>query len=465
MNIESNWDRLSSTVHRAEEKLGRMNIALAEAFYTNYETTEVSIRNSEILTQDRLQDSGVGFRVVLHGNKIGFACTNSLNERNISETASKAFSIANAGPKTPMFALPDSQKPTSVYGLYDSRVEEMSLEDSVEIAAQAIEAAERVDNRVTVKDGRVIFTYGHRGILNTIGVDREERETRAVIYLAASGKHNDEVTSICYAFDFTRRANLQPQQIGEKAARRAIAMFEPKAIRTFNGPVIFGPEAVSNQLFDVLIDALSADNVRSGHSAWSEKLGQSVASGNLTVIDDAILEGGFGSRSFDDEGCPSKKTCLIQDGKLESLLHHATSAKSLGAENTGNASRSSGELDIVGMIAGRGYKTQPEIYPSNLMIQPGTETRNDMVEDMKQGVLIDSMAGFAQKGSGVISAQLSRAFHVENGEIQFPIKGSMVMGVGFDWLKKISSVSRETERFQNAILPCLQVEDVKVVGS
>jgi PmbA protein len=465
MSSNSNWSHLSSVVHKAIEKLQLIEIVHAEAFFTHFVTIEVTIRNSEILTQDMAEDSGVGFRVVVAGNRVGFACTNNLDEDVVYGAAQKALSMAKVSSGMPRFALPEPRKLTSVGGMYDSGVAHTTVEESVEIAGRAIDAAKSVDKRVIVKDGRVMFMWGWKGIMNTLGVDSEEKETKAAIYLGASGKEDNEVTSSCYALQLSRKANLQPQEIGEEAARRATAMFRPKPLKSFDGPVIFGPEAVSYQLCDVLIDALKGDNVVLGSSKWGQKLGETVASENLTITDNAVLEGGFASRSFDDEGCVSKENCLVRNGTLASFLHHAASAKALDAENTGNASRSSGELDTVHMITGNGYRTKPEIYPSNLTINTGNRTKEELMSEMKDGVLVESMAGFAQKGSGIISAQLSRAFYVKNGEVQFPVRGSMVSGVGFNWFKRISDTSKDVEHFQNAIVPSLVVQSVKVVGS
>ena len=80
---------------------------------------------------------------------------------------------------------------------------------------------------------------------------------------------------------------------------------------------------------------------------------------------------------------------------------------------------------------------------------------------MKNGVLVESIAGFAEKGSRTISRQLSRAFYVRNGEIQFPIKDDMVSCLGFDWHKQVSNISKDTEHLQNAVVPSLFVENVR----
>jgi PmbA protein len=465
MSIDDDWKHFSDIIHKAVRALEKKKVTHVEAFFTSYQTTEVAVRNSEILTQNKLDDLGVGFRVVVPTNKVGVACTNNLSEKAVLKAGEKAIAVARTSSEVPDFALPEASRPTKVEGLYDTRVAEINVEDVVETAKRAVDAAEDFDGRVTVKDGRVLFVSGWRGIVNTLGVDFEERESRVAIYLGGSGEQDGEVTGSCYDSALSRKADLQPEEVGENVGKMVVAMFNPKPLKSFRGSVIFGPEAVSYQLCDVLIEALKSDNVIAGHSVWTQKLAQMVASENLTITDNALLENGFASRSFDDEGCCSQETSLIRKGKLESFLHNAGSAKALGMRNTGNASRFSSGFDMIHMIIGNGYRTKPEIYPSNLIIQPGKRTKEELLSEMQKGVLIESMAGFAQKGSGIISAQLSRAFFVQNGEIQYPIKGGMVSGVGFDWFKQVASTSKDVKQFPNAILPSFLVENVKVVGA
>jgi len=464
MSLDTNWNSLSNLVHKAMKMLERKGITHAEAFFTSTQTTEGVIRNSEIHTQNKVNDSGVGFRVVA-GNKVGFACTNNLNEKAVFEAGEKAFDIARVSSEVPNFTLPRARQPPKVEGLFDSRVAETGVEEGVDVARRMIRAAEDFDRRVIAKDGRVLFESGWRGIVNTLGVDFEEKETRAVVYLGGSGEQNGEVTASCYDAMFNRTADLEPEKVGANVGKMVIEMFKPQPLKSFQGTVIFGPEAVSYQLFNVLVDGLKGENVVARSSAWAGKLGQVVASEDLTVVDNAVLEKGFASRSFDDEGCFSQKTTLLTKGKLECFLHDASSADALKMRNTGNASRFPSGFDMIRAIVGNGYRAKPEIYPSNLMIQSGSKTKEELVSEIGKGVLVESMAGFAQPGSGVISAQLSRAFFIENGEIKYPIKGGMVSGVAFDWFKQISGISRDTRQFMNAIVPSLRIEEVKVVGA
>lgn len=463
MDTNDDWTTLSDLVHHAIKKIEKKGITDAEAFYTSTQTTEVAIRNSEILAQNRVIDAGVGFRIIIDKDKVGFASTNALSETAIIETVEKAISIAKASPRVFNFALPATKRATKVNWLFDPAVAEISVEETVEVAKRALDAAERFDKRVTVKDGRVSYVSSWRGVENTQGIECEEQETRAYVFLWGNGRQNGEVTGGCMDSELKRNAELSPETVGENMAKMVIALFKAKPIKSFEGTVIFSPEAVSYQLFDVLTDVLSGSNVVSGRSVWSRKIGTQVASNKLTVIDNAVLEGGFASRSFDDEGYPSQATVLVDQGKLQSFLHHTITAKALKTENTGNASRYPGGTEMVRMITGNGYRTKPEVYPSNLVIKQGGKSKEGLVSEIDKGVLVESMAGFAQQGSGLVSAQLSRGFWVQHGEIQHAIKGGMVSGVAFDWLNQISAVGCDFKQFLNTVVPSLRVENVKVV--
>jgi len=465
MRLNEVWTELSGCVHKTMRKLERQGMTLAEAFFTTTQTTDVGVRNSEIFTQNRACDAGVGFRVAVEGSKVGFACTNSMNEKTIDEAAEKALHIAKVSSRTGNFALPKPDSIRKLKGMFDPQVMEASVEDVVELAKRGVDAAKDFDKRVIVKTGRVSYMWGWRGLVNTLGVDCEEEETKTLIYLGASGKQNGEVTSSCADFMFRRTADLNPETVGANVAKMAISLFKPKPVASFQGTVVFGPEAVSYQLFDALVEALKGDTVILGRSVWSRKIGETVASNVLTIEDNALLDSGFSSRSFDDEGCSSRKTVLVRKGRLESFLHNATTANMLKTNDTGNASRYSGGMNMARAIVGNGYRAKPEIHPSNLVIQPGRKSKEQIVSEIDGGVFVESMAGFAQAGSGLISAQLSAAFYVEDGEVKHPIKGGMVSGVAFDWFKHVSEIGSESKQFTDSVVPLLKVENVKVIGS
>jgi predicted Zn-dependent protease len=328
-----------------------------------------------------------------------------------------------------------------------------------------IKTVENADKRITAKGGQVSFSLTQKGIVNSYGVDLEEKGTQVLAYVWANGSQQGEVTPACYDLELRRSVGLNPERLGKSAAQMVKSQFDPKPAENFEGTVVFGPEAVSYQLVDAMVNALNAEKVAARESHWADKIGETVVSQNLIVVDDGVLEGGFASRSFDDEGQRSQRTPLISNGRLRGFMHSATTASHLKMVNTGNASRFGSGLDMVKQIVGTGYKAKPEVSPSNLMINPGRKNQQELVSEVRKGILVESMAGFVQAGSGLVSAQLARAHYIKDGELMWPIKGGMISGIAFDWFNKISDVGSDAKRFVNSVVPSLCVENAKIVGA
>jgi PmbA protein len=466
MSFEDNWTFLADGARKTLKRLEKLGAKQAEAYLLATRTIETNIRNSEVFTENAIEDMGLSFRAATADSRVGFACTNIVtNEERIEETGQKAFSIAKLSAPVPSFALPAKKKIPRADGLFDKDVTLAGVEDAVDIARRLIKSTKAVDRRVSAKGGQVSLVYVRKGVVNSLGVDVEAEETQAVAYVYASGMNKGEPTPSCLDGQLLRSLNLNPERIGQTVGQMAVDLFNPKPIESFEGTVVFGPEAVSYQLCDAIVGAVKGENVVAGGSPWAGKTGETVASAEFTALDDATLRGGFASRNFDDEGHPSQQTTMISKGKLKSFLHNATTANMLETENTGNASRFAGGMEMTKMIIGSGYKAEPEVYPSNLVIQPGSKSKTQLVSEIDRGLLVGSMGGFVQAGSGLISAQLGRAHYIESGQVKHAVKGGMVSGVAFDWLKQISAVGNDAKQFFNSVVPSLRVEKVKVVGS
>ena len=465
-SLDERWVLLGDATDKSISDVIKRGATHAEAFLTDTLVTEVFIRNSEIFAENVTSDAGVGFRVAVDGEKVGFACTNLVDQKAIAQSAHKALDIAKVSAVVPHFSLPSPTEIPRVSGLYDKRVEAIDVQDVVNIARRVIETAEGHDSRVIAKTGVVSYQIGKRRVINSLGVDTEEKLTRCFIYLGGVGEEANEVTPSCDDYELKRSADINPEVIGKNVAETVIAQLKPRKIDSFEGTAVFEPAAVAYQLFDAIVGALRGDAVANRRSAWANRIGEVVVSDNLEISDAATLKDGFGSRCFDDEGHPSQRTEITRKGKLQCFLQNATSANTLKMENTGNASRdiAAGGLDMTRSIIGGGYRSKPGIYPSNLTIRPGNKTKSELISEVEKGVLVEAMSGFVQAGSGLISAQLSRAHLIQNGEVQYPIRGGMVSGIAFDWLMNVSGIGRETKQSQNAVVPSLRIERVKVLG-
>ena len=155
-----------------------------------------------------------------------------------------------------------------------------------------------------------------------------------------------------------------PEEVGRKAAERALRRLGARKVSTQKVPVIFEPR-VARTLLDNIFDAISGESVYRGETFLAGKLGQKVATEKLTVIDDATIPKLFGSSPFDDEGVPSRRTAVIEDGVLQSWLLNSYTARKLGMRTTGNASR--GITGNAGVGHGNFYIPNGAVDPADII--------------------------------------------------------------------------------------------------
>ena len=204
-----------------------------------------------------------------------------------------------------------------------------------------------------------------------------------------------------------------PEEVGQKAAVTGVAAPGARKVSTRQVPVIFDSETASS-LVGHIFAAVRGDAVYRKASFLTGKLGQQVAGENVTVLDDGLRPGGFGSRPFDDEGIPSSTTTVIERGVLQSYLLNSYSARKLGLKTTGNASRA---------LAGA-----PSVGAKNFYLKPGAESPEEMIRSVKDGFYVTELIGF---GVNVVTGDYSRGaagLWIENGELTYPVHEVTIAG-------------------------------------
>jgi PmbA protein len=211
-----------------------------------------------------------------------------------------------------------------------------------------------------------------------------------------------------------RKARLKsPEWIGEQAALRATARLGARKVESQTAAVIF-ENKLANRLVGAFIGAISGPAVARGVSFLKDKLNKPVLAPGMNLIDDPLREGGFGSRAFDGEGRPVKRTALVDNGVLTQWLLNGPSARQLGLAPNGFASTAFGD--------------PPGVTTSNLDLQPGTRTLDELMGDAGKGLLITDMFGPSlNPNTGDYSVGVS-GFWFENGERAFPVSEVTVAG-------------------------------------
>lgn len=221
------------------------------------------------------------------------------------------------------------------------------------------------------------------------------------------------------------------EEITEKVAERAIMMLTAKPAPTGRMPVVMMGEAGGTMVHEACGHSLEADFIYKGTSNLKDKIGQKVASENVTVIDDATVPGVYGSYEYDDEGVPAKRSVLIENGVLKSYMTDRLSAGLLGLELSGNGRRES-------------FRSKPVPRMSNTFIEDSNMLAEEIVDTVEQGLLVKKMGGGQVNiTNGDFVFEISEGYLIEKGKVKHPIRGASLIGNGIEVLKNIEMVGND----------------------
>jgi TldD protein len=229
---------------------------------------------------------------------------------------------------------------------------------------------------------------------------------------------------------------IDPKEVGKKAAKQAVVMagagycpadVMPVAIANGFGGVIFH-EACGH--------SLEAAAVAYGQSQFAGKLGQKIAHEKVTAIDDGTIPGSWGSIDFDDEGTPSQRNVLIENGVLKSYMIDKFNGRRMGMASTGSSRRQS-------------YDFAPTSRMTNTFIAPGDDKNEDIIGSIEYGLYAASMGGGSVNPvTGEFNFAVNEGYIIRNGEICEPVRGATLVGKGSEVIQNIDMVGSDLDMAQ-----------------
>jgi len=428
----------------------------AEAFLNMLSNTSINIERGQIVKSIKRMDQGLGVRAV-YRKAVGFSYANMLTIKNIEDAATKAFKSARASrPDKNWQNLPNPKRFSETKETYDKRLETISSDELVEMAAVMLDAVEAYDKRVLSVDGGVGTSLIHTVIVNSHGVEAYDRGTAIGCSIETIARDGNDVTPACLELNAERVYQIDPEWVGREAARQAVSSLKAKKIASGSLSVIFTQAAFRSLLYFTLINAVKADYVQRERSAFKGQIGEKVASDLVTVYDNGLLEGGLLTRKFDGEGVPCQKTLVIEKGVLKHFLYDNYTANKSGAESTGNASRT-------GLAP---YASTPVLEASNFMFTRGNKTAEDLIGEVEEGLIVYGVQGAHSSNpeSGEFSVVATPVWKIEGGNVVYAVREVMLTGVIFDVLKNVSALGNNMRKIGQLVAPWIRVEDVKAVG-
>lgn len=380
-------------------------------------------------------EQGAGVRVV-SGEKTGFAYSDRIELSVLLEAANNVKAIARQGqdaqrklenistqtsyyqPVNPLKSLGDQEK---INLLRKVDIETRKLDSRIE---EVIVSLVGVDEKILManQDGSLVADIRPLTRMN-VTVILEENGKREQGSMGGGAR-----TDYNYFLDHDKAL-----EYGKEAVRQAVVNLEAVEAPAGNMTVVLGPGWPGILLHEAIGHGLEGDFNRKGTSAFSNKVGQRVASKLCTVVDDGTLTGRRGSLNIDDEGVPTENTMLIENGILKGYMQDKLNARLMGVRSTGNGRRES-------------YAHLPMPRMTNTYMLPGKDDPDEIVRSVKKGLYAKNFGGGQvdiTSGKFVFSA--SEAYLIEDGKITRPVKGATLIGNGPEVLTKVSMVGTDLE--------------------
>jgi PmbA protein len=425
--------------------------AEAEVFFLRATSALVEAADGSVETLKLSEDIGAGLRVFTKERRVGFAYSSDLT--NIAGLAESATRNASAPAPDEHNVLPEPKNGEPVCAdLTEDDLAAIPVSEKIEKAFAIETAARSYDKRIArVRYARYADSVAEITIANSRGIEGwyKTNACTASILAVAEESGNAETGS---EFDFARRFDkLDCATVGAEAARRAASMLGAKRVASGTFPVVLD-RAVSGAFIELASAAVNAENVLKGKSFWAEKLGQTVASDKVTVLDDSLLPQGIHRAPIDDEGTECRTTSVIDRGVLKSYLHNAYTASKMDVQNTGNAVRES-------------FSSVPHVGGSNFYLVPGQHTLDDLFALCDRGLYVMEVIGMhtADPISGDFSVGVEGLW-IDGGTIRYPVRGVTIAGNVSELLQGISAVANDLKFYSRYGAPSVLVSRLTISG-
>ncbi|MCC6589127.1 MAG: TldD/PmbA family protein [Bryobacterales bacterium] len=425
----------------------------AECTVAEGEEFEVTIRLGEVETLKESGSRGVGVRV-LFGQNTGSSYTSDLTPEGIEEMVRRAAELAKITTPDPFAGLPDPAElgflETDLELFWDD-VAQLDAASKIAMARAAEKVALGVDPRINNSEGASFGSSMHQhAFANSLGFSGSYRSSScslSVVPVARDGERMERD----YWFTVARSAGKleDAEYVGRRAAERVLRRLNARKVETQKAPIVFEPR-IARSIVGHIFEAVNGDAIYRHSSFLEGKLGQQVAARGVNVIDDATMAGLFGSSPFDDEGVPSRRTVVIEDGVLCSYLLNSYTARKLKMRTTGNASR--------------GITGNASIGHGNMYLQAGRQSAGDLLKGVERGLYVTEVMGF---GVNAVTGDYSRGASgqwIENGELAYPVAEVTIAGNLKDMLMNIDGIGDDLEFRGSMACPTIRVGEMTISG-
>jgi PmbA protein len=448
--MRSRQDITQNVIDRARQK----GASAADVMIREDDTFSVTVRMTEIETLKEAISRGLMLRVFV-GKRTATSYTSDISGAVVERLVDETVEMARLTSEDESGGLPESssfQRDFPDLKLLDPSWETLTPEERIDLAVRTEKAALSADKTITNSEG-ASFDYARSrvALANTMGFFGEYEGTTAALVCVPIAQSEKSMQRDHWMSAARHRHQMEtPEEIGRKAANRAVRRLGARKIPTCQVPIVFDPLS-ARSLLNHLFDAVAGGAIYRRSSFLVDQIGQTVASPNVTVVDDARMPAGLGSSPFDDEGVSTQTTPIIEKGILRNYLHSAYTARKLGARPSGNGSRAASGVVTIG--------------PTNFYLQAGAYTPEEIVQSIKSGLYIVELIGF---GVNTVTGDYSRGavgIWIENGKLTHPVQEVTIAGNLREMLKNIEMVGNDVTFIGSIASPTLKLGKMVISGA
>jgi PmbA protein len=444
---------LQNTAHQVIERAKKDGATAADVMIREDDTFSVTVRMGEVETLKEALSRSLMLRVFI-GKRTATSHTSDLSASVVERLVDETVEMARLTSEDQSGGLPEEALSRSSFpdlNLFDPSWGTLSPAERIDLAVRTEAAALATDKSISNSEG-ASFEYARSRVTlaNTLGFNGAYEGTGAGLFCVPIAQSNEGMQRDHWMSASRHRDQLaSPEEIGRIAAERALRRLGARKISTCQAPVVFDP-LCARSLLSHLFEAISGSSIYRRGSFLIDQIGQTIASTNVTIVDDALRPAGLGSSPFDDEGVPAQTTPIVEAGVLKNYLHSAYTARKLAARPTGNGSRASSGVVTIG--------------PTNFYLKGGAQTPEEIIGSVKRGLYVVELIGF---GVNTVTGDYSRGavgLWIENGKLTHAVQEVTIAGNLRDMLRSIEMIGNDVTFVGAIAAPTLKIGNMVISG-
>ena len=425
-----------------------------DALLVDSTSFEAQVRLGDVETVQNSHQKRLGLRLFF-GQRSATTSTSDFSSASLRQLLDDTCALAQAMAEDEYAGLPEpGEVATTVpdLALYDDSLQQLPPAERIAMARVAEKAALDYDSRITNSEGGSYdSSQGEVTYVNSHGFVGHYRASLASLSVASIASDAGGMQSGSWFTAGRRMDSLQaPEALGREAARRTLRQLGARRVPTQKVPVVFDA-TVAAGLLNHLFSAVSGSAIYRAASFLTDCIGQKIAPETVTVYDDGTLPGAPGSKPFDGEGLPTRRTTVVEQGVLRTYLLDTYTGRKLGMRSTGNAARSAGDA--------------PSVSPTNFYMVPGTATPEEIIASVPSGLYVTGLIGF---GVNPVTGDYSRGasgLWIEGGELTYAVEEITIAGNLRQMLADIEMIGNDLDRRRRVMAPTLKIREMTIAGS